>query len=429
MTSNRRVLILTYYWPPAGGPGVQRVLKFAKYLPEFGWEPIILTVENGEYPSVDYSLTSDIPQNCQVFKTKTVEFFNLFKILSGRSKDKPIETYILNRRNISLTDRFFTWIRVNLFLPDARVGWVPFALFRGMDVINTLKPDVIFSCSPPHSLHLTAYLLKKIKHTPWVADFRDPWTEAFWYQDVSRTSWAKKINLWMEQKVVQHADSLITVSRGFRDLLLKSPRPETHILPNGFDGDDFVFKKKRNQVFTITYAGNISASQNPRLFFKALRRIFDSFPDRLCVQFFGNIDDTVYRSLQEEGLIPFVQIGPYLPHNEIISKITQSDLLLLLIPIVHGEGVLTGKVYEYIATHNFILAIGDEHHEVAELLSECRCGTICGYDKDPFDILVQKMDDWENGIEEEVNIEAIHAHERKSLTAELANILNAYASK
>jgi len=148
-TTRKKVLILTYYWPPAGGPGVQRVLKLVKYLPDFGWDPIILTVKDGEYPAFDPSLEKEIPPSCRVIQTKTVEFFKAFRTLSGKGEKKPADIYVLKHRGMKPREKFFTWIRQAFFIPDARLGWIPFAISKGAQVIREEQPDLIFSCSPP----------------------------------------------------------------------------------------------------------------------------------------------------------------------------------------------------------------------------------------------------------------------------------------
>ncbi|MDA3871426.1 MAG: glycosyl transferase family 1, partial [Candidatus Marinimicrobia bacterium] len=174
MSKMKKVLIITYYWPPAGGPGVQRVLKFAKYLPQFGWQPIILTVKNGEYSAIDESLIKEIPKECIVYKTKTFEPYNLYKKFVGKKKDEKLPTYILNtNKNDNLNNKIAKWIRANLFIPDARIGWISHIVREGMKIIEKENPDIIFSSSPPHSLQIGAKKLAKKSGLKWVADFRD----------------------------------------------------------------------------------------------------------------------------------------------------------------------------------------------------------------------------------------------------------------
>src|SRR5690606_13755203 len=199
----KKVLIITYYWPPAGGSGVQRVLKFAKYLPEFGWEPVILTVENGEYPALDSSFEDDIPKGMKVYKTKALEPFHVYKALTGQSRDSKIDTNILKSESENLREKISKWIRLNIFIPDARIGWMAYAVRQGMEIIENENISLIISTSPPQSLQLSAMRIARKSKKPWVADFRDPWTSIAYYQKSKRFALTKKLDHYLEKKVLQ----------------------------------------------------------------------------------------------------------------------------------------------------------------------------------------------------------------------------------
>lgn len=421
-TTRKKVLILTYYWPPAGGPGVQRVLKLVKYLPDFGWDPIILTVKDGEYPAFDPSLEKEIPPSCRVIQTRTVEFFKAFRTLSGKGEKKPADIYLLKHRGMKPRERLFTWIRQAFFVPDARLGWIPFAISKGVQVIREEQPDLIFSCSPPHSLQIAAYFLAHQHRLPWVADFRDPWTDAFWEKSVPRPTLSHRLNIAIEQRIIRGAHAITTVSAGFKELLLKRQHTKAYVLPNAYDNTDFEVKKQRSPTFRITYAGNISASQNPVQLFGALAKLRARYGSLLEIHFYGTFHRQVLDSIEEAQLRDIIHLHDYLPHKQVVSKITDSDLLILLIPKHDGKGILTGKVYEYLATQNFILGISNEHGEVGQLLEECRCGTLCSYDEDPFDILYEQVGLWQQGIPLRPNIAAIRQYERKNIARKLAHI-------
>ncbi|MCK4715587.1 MAG: glycosyltransferase, partial [Candidatus Marinimicrobia bacterium] len=215
----KKVLIITYYWPPAGGPGVQRVLKFAKYLPEFGWQPIILTVKNGEYPAIDNSLQKEIPANCKVYNTFSIEPNFVYKKFTGMGSDEKIPTAVLAAENTNWKKRLANWIRLNLFIPDAKIGWIPFAVRKGKKIIKAEKPDIIFSSSPPPTVHLIARKLAKWSGIKWVADFRDPWTDIYHYNDVKRSAWSLNRDKDKEKEIVTSADEIITVSQNVAELL------------------------------------------------------------------------------------------------------------------------------------------------------------------------------------------------------------------
>lgn len=420
----RKVLILTYYWPPAGGPGVQRILKFVKYLPQFGWEPIVLTVRNGEYPALDEGLLKEIPPGLKVYSTRSLEFFRFFKWITGRRSGVPIETYILNREKMGWKDLIFTWVRQNVFLPDARVGWVPFAVKMGKEILKKEKPDLIFSSSPPHSLQLAASRLARYSGLPWVADFRDPWTDAFWDKGLRRSTWAADRNQQMEQDILSSASAVTTVSKGFLDLLTKGRTVNSQILPNGYDGADFQSTKQPGEKFRFVYAGHIAASQNPQNFFEALALLPEEIRTMLDIHFFGKFDQIVPATLQKMQLTDLVHLHPYISHTEAVQKIIHADVLLLLIPKVHGKGILTGKVYEYLATGNFILGIGAEDHEASDLLHACNAGEMYGYDADLLPVILSLVDNWKKGTLPQSDRTAAAQFDRKQITARLVGLFN-----
>ncbi|MBK6949325.1 MAG: glycosyltransferase [Haliscomenobacter sp.] len=273
-------------------------------------------------------------------------------------------------------------------------------------------------------LQLAARRLARKSGLPWVADFRDPWTEAFWDKSLARTSWAAAHNNRMEKRVVSEADAVITVSNGVKELLVKSPRQHTYVIPNGFDAPDFSAKKEPSPRFRIVYAGHIAASQNPVRFFQAIAALRKPFGALLDVRFYGKADQEVQEAIAREGVGDLVHLLSYLPHDQILKEIIDADLLVLLIPAKNGKGILTGKVFEYLATRNFILGIGDETGDAAALLEECQGGVMIDYDKDPAPILEAQIRQWHEGISHETNEKAILRYDRKAQTAQLSAIFD-----
>jgi len=248
----KKVLIVTYYWPPAGGAGVQRVLKFAKYLPQFGWQPIILTVENPDCPVIDDSLLNDIPPECKVYKTKAIEPFELYKKITGKNKSDKIPSDVLaNSKNLTFAEKIARWIRINLFIPDAKIGWKYYAIKKAKRIIEQEKIDIIFSTSPPQTVALIAKKIAKISKLKWVADFRDPWMEIVYYQNLNRNNITKYIDGKLEKGVLKKADVLLTISADIVDLFRsKVDKKDYSIIPNGFDETDFLKnEKKKNDFF------------------------------------------------------------------------------------------------------------------------------------------------------------------------------------
>nr|WP_319572708.1 glycosyltransferase family 4 protein [uncultured Draconibacterium sp.] len=416
----KKVLIITYYWPPAGGPGVQRVLKFAKYLPEFGWEPIILTVENGDYHAIDKSLLKDIPKDLKIHKIATFSVLDLYKKIFGSKK--AISSFELTKNEGGLRFKLIKWVRANFFIPDARGGWKRAAVKKGIEIIKEEKPDIIFTSSPPHSLQLIGLKLKRKTGLKWVADFRDPWTDAFWDKELPRLKILERYNRWLEYKTLSNADLCTIVSEGFSELLKKDRQVTFKILPNGFDAEDFdKFKYQRGQKFRITYIGSIAKSQNPIHLFKSISLLPQKIQALLDINFFGVFDASVKNAASE--LKAPIHFHAYIPHNTAIKKMVNSEMLILLIPR-NTKGILTGKLYEYLASNNFILTIAPDGSEVEKIIDRCNSGATVSFQDDPSRILLDQITRWQRKQLLNCNTGEIEKLSRKSITQKLSEIFN-----
>lgn len=371
----KKVLIITYYWPPAGGPGVQRVLKFAKYLPQFGWEPIILTVDNGNYPAVDEDLVREIPKDLKVYKTKTLEPFALYNLFRGKEKTAAVDTFTITKTGKSLKEKLGKLVRSYFFIPDARKGWKHYAVKEGLKIMEDENIDLIFSSSPPHSLQLAACELAKKSGKPWVADFRDPWSSAFWLDDMQKRGLPLRWNVAKEKEVLNRLSKFITVSKGFAEIYKRNRKDldtVTEIIYNGYDEQDFdLVEASINEKFVIRYVGTLAQSQTPTGLFEALRN-FSS--DEVSVEFWGKFDDSIGKKVKDLDIVDKVRFYPYVNHRKAVELMQSSDMLVLVIPFDHYKGILTGKLYEYIATRHPILGIGPADSEVKELLSDGELG-------------------------------------------------------
>ncbi len=424
-TQKGHILLISYYWPPSGGPGVQRSLKFVKYLVRLGWRITVLTVKNGEYPVLDPGLESEIPPEVRVYKAKAISYFNWYKRLSGQDSKKGLDTFILNKKNPGLVSRIARWVRMNFFIPDARVGWIAQAVKEGRTLIRAQRPDLILSSSPPHSLQLIAQKLYREFDIPWIADFRDPWTKAFWDSGMKRMSRAERKNKEMERSVLRDADKVITVSRGVMELLPVDPAKVT-IIPNGWDEEDFGNCVGRpNKKFTIRYAGYMAESQNPVAFLDALAALPEEVKSLVQVEMYGRQDEVVHEAIRTRGIARLFDFKEYIPHGQIIDKICQAEMLLLVIPKEYGTGILTGKLFEYLATRNFILGIGNPSGEAAEILRQCKAGVMVAHDQSPLEILKNQIKRWQNGEEFRPDEKAIARYSRRALTAKLDKVLSA----
>jgi len=395
----RKVLIVTYYWPPAGGPGVQRVLSFTRYLPEFGWEPIILTVENGDYPSEDISLISQIPDDIKVYKVPAWEPFNLYRRLTGKKKGEKIPSHILgSRKNQSVMECLSRFIRLNVFIPDARIGWIHNLVKNGLRIVREEKPQVILSSSPPHSLHLAIRKIVQKTGVKWVADFRDPWTDFFHYHEKGRFFPARYLDLLFERSVLKSVDAAISVSPAVVKLFIeKSPDLKTSVIFNGFDHKKYEkISPVRYSRFTIFYAGNMRKTQCPDMFFNALQSLIKRGMDKISLRIAGSVHPDIQQEMDKRNLIDYCTFLGYLKHQEVIREMYNADLLLLLIPDTpKNEGIITGKLFEYIASGNPVLGFGPEQGDAANILNETETGQMLDYRKDPSLILEEYYDAYE----------------------------------
>jgi len=471
----KKVLIITYYWPPAGGPGVQRVLKFAKYLPEFGWQPIILTVKNGEYPAHDESLFSDIPKECKVYKTPAIEPFSLYKKFTGMSSDEAIPVAALTEQKISWKKKLAHWIRLNLFIPDARIGWIPFAVKAGKHIIENEKPDIIFSSSPPPTVHLIAQKLAKWSGIKWVADFRDPWTEIYHQDLIKKNKFAHYIDQKLEKKILTNASRISTVSMHIADSFQKKliRFKKFFVIANGYDDADFIsntvnkfdkftstvsmhiadsFQKKlmrfkkflviangyddadfiSNTVnkfdkFTIAYAGKINHQQNPEVLWKICAEIINKnneFRNNFNILLMGNITQLVHSSLRNNNLSKYTTYLGYVKHKKALEMLKRSTLLLLLIPNTRkNRGIVTGKLFEYLAMNNFILGFGPPDGDAAHILNTTGTGKMFEYsDGEVVQNLISDLfKKWKKNTSIPLNSHNITQFSRKNLTKKLVH--------
>lgn len=418
----KKVLIITYYWPPAGGPGVQRVLKFVKYLPQFGWEPIVLTVEKGEYPAIDESLLMEIPKNLKVYKTKSFEPFNLYKKLTGQKGNIP--THVLSKSDKdSFIQKFSKWIRANLFVPDARIGWISTIVREGLKIVEIEKPDLIFSSSPPHSLQIGAMKLAKKSGLKWVADLRDPWTDGFWQKELPKIKYALNKDHKLESEVLNNADSIITVSDSIVKLFSEKSKNKYHSIPNGYDESDFAgVQKQKSNNFKIVYSGSLRKSQIPYKFFSTLKSFKEQKQiDHLEVHFIGTIHPDARKVIDDSQLNDIVKINNYMPHAELINHIVNAEMLLLSIPNTqNNKGILTGKLFEYVGSNNFILGFGPKDGDAAKIINELNYGEMLDFNDDPSELILAQYKSWTEGIKTIPNNTDMYT--RKNLTEKLSQI-------
>ena len=382
----KKILIITYYWPPAGGPGVQRWLKFAKYLPEFDIEPIIYTPENPSYPILDESLLNEVSPDLKVVKTKIWEPYQIAEKLNPKSKDYKAG-HFEQSKNQSFLTKLSVFIRGNFFIPDARQYWVEPSFRFLRKYLKENEIDTIITTGPPHSLHLIGLKLKQANHNlKWLADFRDPWTQISYHSELKLTPFAQKSHEIMEQKVLQNADVVIATSFTDAENYQKLGAKRVEVITNGFEASDFQNSEFRhpelaegqNSKFKITYSGGLEIARNPENLWKVLAELKTENPEfgkNLELEFVGNLSPEVENSIQKYSLTENVVKVGYVTHLESIEKIKNADVLLLTnFPDEKSKGIIPGKIFEYMATGNPILAIGPSGGDVERILNETQSG-------------------------------------------------------
>ncbi len=368
----RRVLIITYYFPPAGGSGVQRTLKFVKYLREFGWEPVVLTAKNADYPAIDSSLAAEIPGDVKIFRAPLFEPYRLYRKFTGRPADAATDIATLtldeqSRRKFS--ERLSEWIRAAFFVPDARIAWLCPAVRLGRQIIRQEKIDLILSSAPPYTTHLIGRKLKQTSGLPWVADFRDSWIG--W---LSTPQWrpapSRALERRMEAGVLNEADRILVVSAGVQeDLLSRNPGGRDSrwtLLPNGFDAGDFsgVVPKSSNPGFTLAYTGSMYGNRNPHYLLAALVKLAsEGYPllQQLRIRLIGRVGEPILQEIAISPVRHLFEHIPYITHTESLQHLLAADAALLIIDDAPANrGIVTGKIYEYIGARLPILALAPE---------------------------------------------------------------------
>lgn len=434
----RTVLIVAYYFPPSGGPGVQRVLKFVQYLREFGWRPVVLTVKDGTFPARDESLLQLIPADVEVIRTDIFEPYDLYRTFTGKSKSDGIDVNTLRDSNegIGLTERLSEFIRATFFIPDARIGWRRHAVKAGVAACRRLGIDAIYSSSPPYTCSLIARDIKRKTGLPWIAGFRDPWTGFLTTPD--RWFIPAAIDIGYERSVFTEADAVDVAWEGIRDDALRKfptlPHDKFHYLPNGYDSADIpgdVDPSHRTERFTVTYTGSMYGIRTPREFLDAvagLIRSSDVDPQRIRLRFIGRFGDEIHAMFASFIAQEAVDVVGYVPHDESIRALFEADALLLVVDTApESADIVPGKVFEYIGTGKPVIAVAPETGAVASLIRETESGFVAHQENGAgiASAFLTLYRAWKDGATERVpQWEKIRRYERRTVTRDLARLLD-----
>ncbi len=425
MNSKKKVLIITYYWPPAGGSGVQRWVKMAKYLEEFNISPIILTVQEAyaAYPVVDQSFNIDISNSIEVIKTKSRNYYSFFKIFNKQYKVP--QGGVGNKSKSSIFQYISLFIRNHIFVPDPRIGWNKYALKEAKKIITEKNIDIFITTSPPHSTQLIGLELKKWRSDlQWLADFRDPWTDIFYYKDLKHTFISDYLNKKKEIDVLSKSNLISVVSPNMKNIFESKGIDESKIkvIPNGFDESDFKDKNLlKNSKFTISYIGIANAHYDISSFIKALEKFGETHDYQLNI--IGEFTDELLGKINNTKVIKNINFLGYLPHKEAVKYTNSSDLLLLVIPNVpNNKLIYTGKLFEYIASDNPILCIGPKNGDAEIVIEKNKFGKSFEYTE------VSKIYDFicsvSNGdFRRNTNINDVNKYSRKNLAYEFSKLI------
>lgn len=430
--SSKKVLIITYYWPPTGGAGVQRWLKFSKYFRQFNWEPIIYTPSNPDFPINDETLLKDVLPNLEILKTQINEPYDVYRKIMGKKKTDTVnQGFLSESKENKVLQKMMIWVRGNFFIPDARKFWIKPSVSYLSDYLKKHKIDAIISTGPPHSMHLIALGLKQQFNIPWIADFRDPWTQIDFYNQLQLTKWADRTHKNLEKSVLKSANKVVTVSGHWaEDLKLLCDR-NIDVITNGFDADDFTTTEDTNLMpgFLFHHIGALNKDRNPHTLWKVLGDLCkenNAFKRDLKLKFTGKTDAAVFESLKEHGIFENAEKTDYMAHSEVVKLLLKSPVLLLpLNDTPNILGIVPGKLFEYLAAKRPIFAIGNVEGDTAKIIADAHAGTMVGF-KDEEHTKKRVLELYEQFNKQTLQIDStsIEKYSRRSCAESYTTLLN-----
>ncbi len=426
----KKILIITYYWPPAGGPGVQRWLKFVKYLPDFGIQPVVYIPENPTYPIVDENLGSEVSDKAIILKQKIFEPYQLASFLSKNKTKKMNSGIIPNQKKQSFLDKVFLWIRGNLFIPDARFFWVKPSVAYLEKYILENNIDTIVTSGPPHSLHLIGLDLKKKLNLKWFADFRDPWTTIGYHKSLRLSDFAAKKHKQLESEVLNTADTIIVTSKSTKKEFEVLTTQPIAVITNGYDVEK-VEKQSLDSKFSLAHIGSFLSARNPKLLWEALVELINEIPEfkkYLELKLIGAVSQEVLDTIAAFGLNDYVNNLGYVSHEEAIAHQRKSQVLLLIeIDSEDTKSIIPGKLFEYMVSNRPIIAIGPKDSDFAEIITSTNTGVFFEYtEKERLkNTIVTYYNQFLEGKLQSHGV-GLQKYSRKNLTEQLVQLLTSY---
>lgn len=413
----KKVLFVTYYWPPSGKATLHWPLKMIKYLPDFGWEPSVITVKEDTVTQKDESLLKDIHPGLKVIKAKALDPFTYYRKFTGKEDGAISPGETISKEKTDFKNRLAVWIRMNLFVPDARVGWVPYATSKGSEYISQNDIDAIISIGPPHSSHLIGKSLSKKFSIPHIPVLVDPWTDIFYYKDYKRGFLTTSLDNRFEKSVLKNAAQVIFITKTMKDdYERKYPflKNKSNILYWGYNEEDFKglsATAKDNDEEIILHTGNFFDSQNPVNFWPSVKRLIEKGRN-IKLKFTGTVGPGIKKAIEESGLASYSTYMGLLPYKEVLKEMFNADYLLVC---TYERRHVPGKLFEYLRAGKRIIAFGDENEEVSLLLRENNAGMLLPYSSSGEEALKSNS----------VSLESyINKYDRKVIAKELSGILN-----
>ena len=422
----KRALIITYYWPPAGGPGVQRWLKFVTYFKEFGIEPVVFIPDNPHYPLQDKSIASEIPEGIEIIRFPIKEPYGFAKIFS-KKKTNQVSSGIITNKNQSVLEKLLLWIRGNFFIPDARIGWVKPAVGFLKEYLAKNDMDIVISSGPPHSLHLIGMALKEKLGIKWVADFRDPWTTIHYHQSLRLNKRAQKKHLKLESQVLNNADLVVVTSLNTKKEFQKTTNKPIEVITNGYDISEKI-ESNLDAQFSIVHIGSLLTNRNPEILWEVLSELKEenkAFSKALLIKLVGTVSEDVLKSIEAVGLTANYKTLGYVSHQEAIQIQHDAQVLLLVeMDSPETKSIIPGKLFEYVAANRPILALGPDGSDVEGILKETNSGNYFKYtDKEKLKKQLQLYYEAYLKANLHVNSQNTEKYSRRELTKSLSSVL------
>lgn len=416
----KRALIVTYYWPPAGGPGVQRWLKFVKYFREFGVEPIVYIPENPSYPLVDENFANEVPSDIEILKHPIKEPYHFASAFS-KKKTKQMSSGIIPKKESSAIEKLMLYVRGNFFIPDARVGWVKPSVKFLSEYITKNPVAVLITTGPPHSLHLIGMQLKKELGIKWIADFRDPWTTIHYHKSLRLNKASERKHKELEAAVLNSADTVVVTSPTTKMEFGRITNKPIAVITNGFDTSEEI-SVSLDAKFSISHIGSLLSERNPEVLWQTLRKISEeipSFKEDLQLKFAGAVSEEIKKSLDKNNLLMNSVFTGYVSHSEALKMQNQSQLLLLVeIDSAETKAIIPGKLFEYLAARRPIIALGPKGSDIKGIVEETQAGTYFNYsDAEALESeMIRYYSDFKNGSLSISSSQGIEKYSRRELT-------------